>query len=219
MKKILLYVLTICLFIQPTFAKDSTKIIGQVRTELTIETIDKSVPIYLNTPYKINDKINIPQGSTINIYIENNSKEKRFHKSGFFIGKIIDYTTPINNQTYNIEKENIIVVGRKYEEVNASDVARTGTEITATTIAGFIIPGSDIAYYFTKGAIQNETGTRFKSGVHCAYDNSILWFILKGKPINLKKGDYVILKTPKKSELKLLNEHASNTEENKPNEN
>ena len=55
-------------------------------------------------------------------------------------------------------------------------------------------PGVDIAYYFVKGAIQNEKAdTRLKSGVHNAYDNSILWIFLKGKPIVFNKGAYVKL--------------------------
>lgn len=214
MKKLLFYILILCIFIQPSFAQEKTKIIGQIKTDFTVETIGKYISIYMNTPYKIDDNLKIPKGSIVNIYIENTSKEKRFHKSGFFIGKLIDYTTPIENKKNIIEDRNILVVGRKYEEMNATDIARTGTEFTITTIAGFVIPGSDIAYYFTKGAIINDTGKRFKSGVHCAYDNSILWLILKGKPINLQKGDYIILKVPKKSELKILEEHASKIENN-----
>ena len=206
MKKILVYIFIFCIFVQPVLANDKTKTIGQMQNELTTETIGKSISLSLITPWCIDETTNIPQDSTINIYIENSSKEKRFHRSGFFLGKIISYTEPNSNSTTNLEKNNILVVGRKYEAVKGSEVAKTGTEITATTIAGFIIPGSDIVYYFTKGAIKNEAGTRFKSGVHCAYDNSIFWFILKGKPINLQKGDFVILKSPKKSELKLLND-------------
>lgn len=206
MKRILTYIFIIFLFVQPAFSHENTKVIGQLQDELSTETIGKSIPLTLTTSWEIDEKTNISQGSIINIYIENSSKEKRFHRSGFFIGKLLNYSDPITKETTNIEEKNILVVGRKYDEINASDVAKTGTEFTATTIVGFLVPGSDIVYYFTKGAIKNETGTRFKSGVHCAYDNSIFWLILKGKPINLQKGDYVILKSPKKSELKLLDE-------------
>lgn len=132
----------------------------------------------------------IPLGSLVKVRINTTGKERRFHKSGFVTFYFIEYGE--NGQEISIEDRNICGVARKYEKINGKDATFTGAELAVSTTAGLLIPGIDILYYFTKGAIQNtKADTRFKSGVHNAYDNSIMWFFLKGKPIKLVQNEFV----------------------------
>ena len=134
------------------------------------------------------ENVKIPKGTLVKAKIDSVTMERRFHKSGFLV---VDFVEIGDGERANsIEHLNIGGVARKYEQVDKKDATLTGAELTTTTVAAFVIPGIDILYYFTKGFIQNtKADTRFKSGVHNAYDNSIMWFFLKGKPIKLNCGD------------------------------
>lgn len=130
------------------------------------------------------------EDSKIIAVVESIQKERRWHKSGFVALKVLGVEE--NGAYCDLSDSNIKAIVRKYDKINKKDAAKTGAELTATTAASFIIPGIDIVYYFTKGTIKNDNGdTRFKSGVHTAYENSICWFFLKGKPIALNRNDTV----------------------------
>lgn len=135
-------------------------------------------------------ELDIPADSRIKVKVIYSQDEKRFHKSGFFRFCIVGYNK--GDSYIDCSDSNIVGIAKRYDQIDKKEAAKTGAELTTTTVAGFMLPGIDIAYYFIKGAIQNEKAeTRFKSGVHNAYDNSIFWFFQKGKPINLKKGDWL----------------------------
>lgn len=116
-----------------------------------------------------------------------------------------------NAETVDLSDKNIYFAVRKYEKIEGKEAAILTTEIIITQAAGIV--GScfiffapvDIAYFFTKGAIRREKHHNwFKAGVHDAYDNSIFWFWLKGKPIELKEMESVkIQSVPEKKALKL----------------
>jgi len=102
----------------------------------------------------------------------------------------------------DLSDKNIYMTVRKYENIDGKDAAILTTEIVVTQAAGIV--GScfiffapvDIAYFFTKGAIRREKHHNwFKAGVYDAYDNSIFWFGLKGKPIDLEAADKVKIQT------------------------
>ena len=134
--------------------------------------------------------LKIPAGTILKAKVNTTTTERRFHKSAFLI---VNFEEIKEGDCFkSITGYNIGGVIRKYEKIDKKDATITGAELTTTTVAAFIIPGIDILYYFTKGCIQNtKAETRFKSGVHNAYDNSIMWFFLKGKPIKLVEGDSV----------------------------
>jgi len=134
--------------------------------------------------------IELPTNSTVTVSVISTQSEKRFHKSGFFRFNIDSCES--NGTCVKIYNPNVVGVGKKYDQIDKKEAAKTGAELTTTTVAGFMLPGVDLAYYFVKGAIQNEKAdTRFKSGIHNAYDNSVFWFFMKGKPISLKQGDLI----------------------------
>lgn len=192
MKKIVTIFLCLILFITPAYAVEGLKTIVTTCERFNpSEHINEYMNFKTTSNIEFNTDFYIPVNSVITIKYEKSVKEKRFHKSGYFTGQLVSYTK--DDETVKITA-NIEVIGRRYEKISGKDAAKTGTELTLSTAAGFIIPGIDIAYYFVKGAIQNtKADTRFKSGVHNAYDNSILWVFEKGKPIVLNEGDTVKL--------------------------
>ena len=121
------------------------------------------------------------------------------------------YLVNEESETVDISDKNIYLIAKKYEAVNKKDAAILTSELVLTQAASIvgscfiIFAPVDIVYFFTKGSITKEKDPNwFKSGVSCAYDNSICWFWLKGKPLDLKENDSVKLKSVKeKRALKL----------------
>lgn len=193
MKKIITLFLVVILFATPAFAVKGVKFIVTSCCDFDPDkVIDKYMQFKTTTNIEFDENLKIPIDSTITVLLESSTKEKRFHKSGYFKCKLIKYTQ--DGEEIDASSKNMDIIGRRYDKVDGKEAAKTGAELATTTAAAFIIPGIDIAYYFVKGAIQNEKAeTRLKSGVHNAYDNSILWVFLKGKPIIFNKGDTVKL--------------------------
>jgi len=169
----------------------------------------------MNAPSEVrfaaDDDITLPDGtiipaqSIIHAAICEYQKEKRFHRSGFFICELKSYTEPVSGNIVDISNKEMYFIARKYEKTDAKDAAFTSAEFTVSTAAGFILPGVDIGYYFVKGAIQRKKDPNwFRAGVSNAYDNSILWLVLKGRPIELYTGDEISLKSIDKEKAEKL---------------
>jgi len=181
------------------------KQIATVQEQIEIDGMPKGISFVNNTELRLlNGEEIIPEGSTIYAHVVDTQGERRWHKSGFVICNLRGYE---KNGRYHDVDNNIYMVGRKYEPIDKKEAAKTAAEITATTAAGIIVPGADIAYYFTKGMIKKkEDCTRFKSGISTAYENSIFWFWLKGKPLDLEDNASLSFKEITKDEAKELQE-------------
>ena len=102
------------------------------------------------------------------------------------MGKIKSYSPEGIEEPIDVSDKELYVLIRKYEPINAKEAWILGTEIVVMSGASFFAPGVDVGYFFLKGLIVgNYHKNRFVSGVHSAYENSICWFWLKGKPIEL----------------------------------
>jgi len=178
----------------PVSAKCKVKLQASVMQDFSVERLDKDISFKLNTPFKINKDLTIPQGSIIVAHVYYVKPEKRLHKSGYFLCLVTNYKQEDSKKFVDISQDNICFRCKRFDKLDKKDATITGVEITATTAASFFVPGVDLVYYFLKGAIQNtKAENRFKSGVHNAYDNSILWVFEKGAPIDLKSGDNVVM--------------------------
>lgn len=207
-RKILIFTLVLFLFISiPTFAKTEKKI-ATVGHQTEMEGELKGISFKVQSDLILsNGKRIIPKNSTVYAYILDTQDERRWHKGGFVVCKLKAYTTPYMDEekTVDIEKDDLYMVARKYQAIDKKQAAITAAEVTTTTAASFVIPGIDIAYYFTKGMIKKQEGkTRFKSGVSTAYENSIFWFWLKGKPIDLEEDTNISFKEISEKEAQKL---------------
>lgn len=203
MRKIIAVILLVLLLhTNILYAGESIKFYGGMQTGFsTGEDFFDSFEFITQEEVKINENITIPAGALIKAKVQQFQKEKRWHKSGFLICKLTEYSLP-DKAPVNISDEEIHFVVRKYEVLNKKEAGVLGTEIVLTQAAAIvascfvIFAPVDIAYFFTKGAIKREKNPNwFKSGVMEAYDNSIFWFQLKGKPIELAEGDNIKLKS------------------------
>ena len=157
----------------------------------------------------------IPDNSTIMVQILDIQDARRWHKSAYLVSKLITYKTGAQETAINVEDKDIYLVIRKYETLDKKQASKTAAEIGVTTAASFMIPGIDIAYYFTKGMIKKEEGkTRFKSGVSSAYENSIFWFWLKGKTIDLDENAVIKLVEVNKDKAMKLKSDIEKRKEN-----
>lgn len=204
-KRVIVIFLLFIIAVLPVNAKDNIKLITHMDKRFYLSNIPSEV--YFRTIKKITilNEITIPQRSIVTAEVIQAQKERRWHKSGYILCKIKSYTLEYTNETFDISDKNIYLVARKYEPVNKKEASILATEILLTQAASFFAPGVDILYFFTKGAILREKDPNwFKAGVSNAYDNSICWFWLKGKPINLNKDEKVQLKSIKEDKaLKL----------------
>src|SRR5574344_1525571 len=194
MKKFILILIMLLISWMPVNAKDAVSAVADMSSEFSIEQNVNNVSFTPQSDINIDKETIIPAKSYVTPEATTSRIEKRFHKSGFFVCHIVNYKPENSTETIDISSKDYYMIGKKYIKVDGVDATITGAEFTTTTLAGILVPGCDILYYFTKGAIKRERDPNwFKSGVSNAYDNSILWIFEKGRPITLKRGDTVAL--------------------------
>jgi len=200
-KKILSVFLIMMLTTSFSSAKSNKiNLIADVESDLTIKTTELPDEITFKTREirKITDELSIPEGASVTLKIINAQRELRWHKSGLILCKLKSYQPELAQEPIDVSDKDIYLVARKYEPIDKKEATIIGVELVLAQGASFFAPGVDIAYFFTKGAIQRKKDPNwFKAGVHNAYDNSICWFWLKGKPFELSEGEMVQIKTIK----------------------
>ena len=205
-KKILSVFLIMMLATSFVSAKSNKiNLIADVESDLTIKTTELPDEISFKTKEvrKITDDLSIPEGALVTLEIIKAQRELRWHKSGLILCKLKSYQPDLAQEPIDVSDKDLYLVARKYEKIDKKEATIIGIELVLAQGASFFAPGVDIAYFFTKGAIQRKKDPNwFKAGVHNAYDNSICWFWLKGKPFELTEGEMVQIKTikPEKAE-------------------
>lgn len=218
MKRFIALILIVLLGCNSVFASDFAKFHAGILNEFnTSEAIPEQISFSVTEEVKINDEITIPAESTLNVKVFEFQKEKRWHKSGFFICNLLNYTPVETEETVDVSDKEIYFIARKYEPINKKEAGILGTEIILTQAASIVascfifLAPVDVAYFFAKGAIQREKHPNwFKAGVSNAYDNSLFWFWLKGKPIDLEEGESVKLKEIPKKRAEKINSKIAN---------
>ena len=193
-KKLISIFLLLAFASSPICAKNPVNSKAEVHIDYNIEDNEiKTIEFSPEQNIRISKYVDIPPYARIKAQIIQSQKERRWHKSGFLICKLINFS--LEGITVDISKYDTYLVIRKYEPIDKKEAAILATEIIVLQGASFFAPGVDVGYFFLKGAIQRKKHPNwFLAGVSNAYDNSIFWFWLKGKPINLSKADEVKLK-------------------------
>lgn len=204
-KKIIALLLLLVIFEMPVFSKEKKiKMQTHITSDFEISDMPEEVEFKTIIKTKIFDDVTIPQRSIIHAAVLEAQKERRWHKSGYILCKADYYVTELGEKV-DIEDKNLYFIVRKYEPVNKKEAAILGTEILLTQGASFFAPGVDILYFFTKGAILRKQRVNwFRAGVANAYENSICWFWLKGKPIDIEEGQEVQMKEIKEERVEKL---------------
>ena len=205
MKKIITLFIILAFVLMPFQSVEAAKTKGSICHEFSKYRVAEDISFVINEPVTINDEISIPEKSTLNAKFMMYRNERRWHRSGFFVCRLMNYTNGENGEIVDVSDKDIYFMAKKYEQLDKKEAAILTTEIIVTQAASIvgscfiIFAPVDIAYFFTKGAIQREKHHNwFKAGVFNAYDNSIFWFWLKGRPIELEEGDGIKVKTLKK---------------------
>lgn len=207
LSKILIITLVFMIGTGNVFAKNNIEMIADVDSHFSIKYQDLPEIIQFRTAQArtIPDVVSIPEGSLITLRVVKAQRELRWHKSGFILCKMESYTPEITDVPIDVSDKDIYLAVRKYEKLNKKEAIIIGTELVLATGASFFAPGVDIGYFFIKGAIQRQKHPHwFKAGVHNAYDNSICWLWLKGKPIELEKGEQIKVKDVKAKKVDKL---------------
>lgn len=192
---VVVYMLLAFMLSVPAYAKSNVKFISNINHDFSTSDMPEFVQFKTVKKVTVADGVTIPQRSLITAKTIQSQKERRWHKSGYIICKVLNYVTEYDEKLYDISDKNLYLVARKYEPINKKAAAILATEIVLAQAASVFAPGVDILYFFTKGAIIREQHPNwFRAGVANAYENSICWFWLKGKPIELEADDKVQLK-------------------------
>ena len=210
LKKTLSAITIYSLAFAPVLAKDNMKVYGNINEDFTLQyqNLPEEISFKLTETKKVNKEVSIPDGATVTLEVINARRELRWHVSGLILCKLKNYIPKDTETPVDLTDKEIYLVVKKYEPIDGKETGILTTEIILTQAAGVV--GSlfiffapvDVVYFFAKGAIKREKHPNwFKAGVMDAYDNSIFWFQLKGKPIELSKNDSVSVKEikPKKA--------------------
>lgn len=207
-RKLVLLLLILCIINLPVLAKSKIKLIGNVKDGFSAKYINlpDSISFKVAEAQTIPNFISIPEDSLITLKVIRVQRERRWHKSGFILCKLLSYTPEEQEVAIDVSDKNIYLTVRKYEAVDKKEATLVATELIIMQGASFFAPCSDLGYYFIKGAILRERDPNwFKAGVYTAYENSVCWFYLKGKPIELTYGEQVdINDVPNKKVEKLI---------------
>ena len=180
------------LVISPAYALEDVEMIANVQNEYSTNEDQDEITFKTIKKITLTDDVTIPQRSIVTAEILQSQKERRWHKSGYLVCRLKNYLVELTNKPVDISDKELYFVVRKYEPINKKEASLVATELVLAQGASFFAPGVDILYFFTKGAIQRKKNPNwFKAGVSNAYDNSLCWFWLKGKPIELKKDDLI----------------------------
>lgn len=212
-KKLISIFLVLAFFASPLLAKENIKFTSQINHSFNVSELPEFITVKTIGETKIQEDLIIPENSVIKAQVLEAQKERRWHVSGYILCKLQSYLPEGAKEEIDISEKNIYVAARRYDAINKKDAAILTTELVLTQAASIvgscfiIFAPVDIAYFFTKGAIQREKDPNwFKAGVSNAYDNSIFWFWLKGKPIDVEENQQLRLKGIKeKKALKLQN--------------
>jgi hypothetical protein len=190
----------------PVFAEKGVKSIVNIHQEFNLNNISDEVYFIVPKNIELNDNTIIPEGSILISETINAQSERRWHKSGYILCKLTGYLPSINESLVDLSDKNLYFIVRKYEPINKKEAAILATEIILTQGASFFAPGVDVLYFFTKGAILRKKHPHwFKAGVYNAYENSIFWFWLKGKPIDIDANQMVSIKQIEEDKVFKLN--------------
>ena len=207
-KKILSVILIMMLTTSLAPAKNNKiNLIADVNSDLTIKTTELPDEITFKTKEirKITEELSIPEGASVTLEVLKAQRELRWHKSGLILCKLKSYQPELAEKPIDVSDKELYLVARKYEPIDKKEATLIGIELVLAQGASFFAPGVDIAYFFTKGAIQRKKDPQwFKAGVYNAYENSICWFWLKGKPFELSEGEMVQIKTIKPEKVEKL---------------
>ena len=131
MKRWLLLILAFTIFVLPVNAKakDTVKVNAKMATEFDIQNNFKDIITFKpNRTVKINEKITIPSMSVVTAEVLRFQKERRMHKHGFILCRVISYTPPNSEEAVNLLEDEVYFVARKYSSINEIDAAMTGGE-------------------------------------------------------------------------------------------
>ena len=198
LKRNIIFTIIFALTFTPVFAKDSIKMLADMDSGFTmhIQDFPEEISFVVAKSQTIPDIITIPEDSKVVVSIIDAEVERRWHKSGIIIGKMKSYCPEGVEIPIDLSDKDIYVLIRRFEPIDKKEAWIIGTEIVVMSGASFFAPGVDVGYFFLKGAIMgNKHKNRFLSGVSNAYDNSICWFWLKGKSIELQPNDLASVKS------------------------
>ena len=197
-KVFLCIALSFSIGIMPLSAKEKINKVANIQHEFSTSNVPSELLFKTPDQSTTVGELVIPPNSIVSAEILQAQTERRWHKSGLIVCKLKNYKSDDDADVTDVSGDDIYFVVRKHKPIDKKDATILGTELIITNAASIV--GScfiyfapvDIVYFFTKGAIQRQKHPNwFKAGVSNAYDNSICWFWLKGKPIELEENDSI----------------------------
>ena len=141
MKKFIIIFLISIMTVLPVSAKSPVRAQARMTSDYSIgENAPIEIKFMPGRKVNFGRGVNVQSKSVITAEVYQAQKERRWHKSGFVICKLMSYTEPDSDEEIDISNRDIYMVARKYERIDPKEAAIIGTEITTTSIASINIP-------------------------------------------------------------------------------
>ena len=180
-----------------------------------ITTVDSVSAFSTNNPpatfqIKLNKKmvidgVDLYQNTVVNCEILEVKPPKRLKRNATFSFMPVSY---INDENNNEEVELNKISKMVYiKTLEAKGAAKTVAEKAVKTVGGKVVPGLGVGISAIEGAVGAEKGQKTKSALHSIYESSPFSYVEKGKELDIKEGDVLIVKVSKiKSKTKKSSE-------------
>ena len=191
MRKYLL-ILVLALIINPSYAK-SIKV--QALSDFSTENPPKTWRIKVLESFTMDNGIYVKANTIVEGKVIDVTSPKRLKRNASF--KFIPETYYSSDGIVQKVKRDFEGKYSSRSELNAKTVAKKGAVTAGNMLIGsFVAP----AVGLVEGAVKNERGNRAKSAAISAYESTPLSYANKGKELEFKKGQNLIMNFKLKGE-------------------
>ena len=180
-----------------------------------ITTVDSASAFSTKNPpktfqIKLNKKmviggVDLYQNTVVNCEFSEIKHPKRLKRDATFSFIPVSYINDeSDNEVVELDRSSKMRYIRTLETKNA---AKTVAKSAVKNVGGKVVPGLGIGISAIEGAAGAEKGQKTKSAIHSIYESSPFSLVEKGKELDIKEGDVLIVKLSKiKSKTKKSSE-------------
>lgn len=152
-------------------------------SDFSTENPSEFIELRLYDDFKLDEILDLPCGYEVKARVVDITTPKRLKRNASFYIIPVSYRD-LNGKEFVIEDE---IKGKFSPKFNIDkvDVVKSA----ALTVGNHFVKGISAGYYAIEGAVKNQEGNRFKSGVVSLYEKSPLSYINNGNELEIKKGD------------------------------
>ena len=172
--------------------------------EFSTENPSEYIELQLCDDFVYGPEIDLRAGYQIKAKVVDVVSPKRLKRNAKFSIILVSYKD-FGGNVHNFPEEYVGKFSPKFQ-LDKGEIAKDA----ALAVGNYFVKGISIGYNAVEGAVKNEEGNRFKSGVTAAYESSPLSYANNGEEIEIKKYDFFSFKFKKYRESDTLEDKFEN---------